>query len=305
MITQLDEAAIRLVAQEFKVPYMETKRLLELMILGGYGGRRAAKAVWGTSIKKDKALRMKKRYLELAKTPPPQVKADEELARLKNQRANIEQRAAEKEAAKNLADEKARLKKENLIGEVKLGGTELILETLKGDPPFYKRFIAYCELKGLSPERALSHLGCTTTNLLEDIEICYIIEPWRQALLDSIEYLLDDEDEKLPSMRTLEGRLYMRDHFPWRCPECSSPIRYLPIATIKGERGFFIYCLSTKHMWSVKCPLCGSWMKVKTIGQWGVLKSFICPKCKEIWRREGYPEWPKKYCFRAGNENIV
>ena len=296
---QFDEDAIRLVAQEFKVPFTETKRLLHLMILGGYGGRRAAKAVWDTSIKKDKALRMKKRYLELAKTPPPQVKADEELARLKNQHNNIEQRAAEEEAAKNLADEKDRLRKENLIGEVKLGGTKLILETLKGDPPLHKRFIAYYELKGLTPERALNLLGCTTTNLLG--EICYYIEPWQQALLDSIKYVLDKYDEELPSMHTLETRLYMRDHFPSRCPKCRRSIRYISGHTLKGKQGFYIGCPSTRHyfMWMVKCPLCGSFMMVKTIMRWDVLKSLICPKCKEIWRKEEYQKWPTKYIVRV------
>lgn len=301
MSTQLDEAAIKLVAQQFKISFEEAKRLLELSILAGYGGRKTSKAMYGSNAKKDFVLRVKRRYLELAK--PTQVEADEELERLKNELTEIEDQRRRKEADEKREDEKLRILKAILRGKIKIGGKNLILETLKGDPPLHKRFITYCEVKGLSQERALNLLGCTTTNLLEDIELCNIIEPWQQALLDSIEYLLDDE--KLPSMHTLEARLYMRDHFPSRCPECSSSIRYIPLATLKGERGFFIYCLSTKHMWSVKCPLCGSWMKVKTISRWDVLKSFICPKCKEIWRREGYQEWPKKYCVRAGNENTA
>ena len=301
---QLDEAAIKLVAQQFKISFKDAKRLLELSILTGYGGRRTSKAMYGSNAKKDFVLRVKRLYLELAK--PTQVEADEELERLKNELTEIEDQRRRKEAAEKREVEKLRILKAILRGKIKIGGKNLILETLKGDPPLYKRFITYCELKGLSPERALSHLGCTVTYLSEDVEFCNNVEPWQQALLDSIKYLLDDE--KLPSMHTLEARLYMRDHFPARCPECHSGIKYLSGHTLKGERGFWFSCLSTEHqfiVWVVKCPLCGSWMKVKTITRGDVLKSLICPKCKEIWRREGYQEWPKKYCVRAGNENTA
>lgn len=295
MSTQLDETAIKLAAQQFKIPFEDAKRLLELSILTGYGGRKTSKAMYGSNAKKDFVLRAKRLYLELAK--PTQVEADEELERLKNELTEIEDQRRRKEADEKREVEKFRILKAILRGKIKIGGKNLILETLKGDPPLHKRFNAYCELKGFTPEHALDLLGCTTTNLLEDVDFCNNIEPWQQALLDSIKYLLDDE--KLPSMHTLEARLYMRDHFPSRCPECTSSIRYISLATLKGERGFFIGCPSTKHrciMWVVKCPLCGSWMKAKTISQWDVLKSLTCPKCKEIWRKGGYQFWPKKYC---------
>jgi len=292
---QLDEVAVKRVAQQFKIPFEDAKRLLELSILRGYGGRKTSKAMYGSNAKKDFVLRVKRRYLELAK--PTRVEADEELERLKKELTEVEDQRRRKEATEKLEDEKLRILKAILRGKIKIGGKNLILETLKADPPLYKRFNAYCELKGLTPEYALYHLGCTTTNLLKDVEFCSNIEPWQKALLDSIDYLLDDE--KLPSMNTLEARLYMHDHFPSRCPECNSSIKYISHATLKGERGFFIGCLFTTHRfitWLVKCPLCGSWMKVKALSRWNVLKSLVCPKCKEIWRKGRYQFWPKKYC---------
>jgi hypothetical protein len=300
--SRIDENAVKLVAQRIRgVNVEQVRRLLELMINADYGGRRAAEAVLGSKTKKDKALAVKRTYLEIVK---PLQEADEELERLKKELTEVEDQRRRKEAAEKLEAEKLRMLKAILRGKIELGGKKLILETLKADTPLYKRFSAYCELKDLTSEYALSHLGCTTTNLLEDVEFCTTIEPWQKALLDSIEYLLDDE---LPSMRTLEARLYMRDHFPSTCPECSSSIEYISSATLKGERVFFIGCLSTKHQfirWLVKCPICGSWMKVKTIAQGYILKSLVCPKCKEIWRKGRYRFWPKEYCVRVFPQRV-
>jgi len=299
---QLDEVVIMLVAQEFKVPFAETKRLLHLMILGVYGGRRAAKAVWNTSRKKDKALRMKKRYLELTKPPSSQVKADEELARLKNKRANIEQRAAEKEAAKNLADEKARLRKEIYLGEVKLGGAKLILETLE-DPFLHKRFITYRALKGFTPQRALIYLGCTLRDLLANVDDYYYDG------IDPVGFIADFLNEKLPDMQQLEARLYMRDHFPSKCPECGRNIKADPLYTTPQRDEHNIVCnpeydQKRRHeriIWRVKCPNCESWMNPlrSNTDSDRILIALACPGCEEIWRKGRDNKWPKKYCYRV------
>lgn len=290
MTETLDEDAIKLVTQRFRnLTVDEARRILELMVLGDYGGIKASRAVLGTDKKKDTVLRLKKAYLEIANSPK-----DDALDALKEEAETIKHEARLNEGIEKREAEKARMRKVILIGRLSTQGNRMVLMFIKNEPALHERFMAFCLVRNLGAEKALHVLDCTDMTLLSDAESSYEgKEPWRLALIKLIQKRFD---EKMPTMPHLEARQYMQTHFPGQCPECNGVIIAYPVLgkTVIG-------CISARHLYVVRCPnpSCDSLMKPRNSGAYKILTALVCPKCKEAWKKGINHEWPEKYCIRA------
>ena len=229
---------------------------------------------------------------------------------MEKKRADLEQKEAEKEAARNLEAKKVRVKKEILTRQVRLGGTKLVLKARKSDPAIDKRYMADWELKGFMPQY-IEHI---LRGLLARVDDYYYDG------IDPVDFIKDFLDDRLPCMHLLDARFYMRgDYFPSECPECGRSIQTRSYHCTPQENDYNIHCSPKRDQkqyheemfWRVECPNCESQMNPRRAERTysptdNTLIALVCPECGETWRRdlERYQEWPEKYCHRVVLQRI-